>query len=71
MGKPETQKPLLLPPLSTANLTWIVLESNPGFRGERPATNPLRHVTAPLQAGINPNYVVTYLYFVTLGGQIP
>ena len=57
--------------MSTENLTWTGLESNPGFRGEKPATDPLRHVTAPLQTGINSSYVGTYLYFVPLGEQVP
>jgi hypothetical protein len=29
--------------LSTTNLTWTDLGSNPGLRGERPATNRLSH----------------------------
>jgi len=33
--------------LSTTNPTWIDLGANPGLRGERPATNHLRHGTAP------------------------
>jgi hypothetical protein len=32
--------------LSTTNPTWTDPESNPGFRGERLATNRLRHGTA-------------------------
>jgi hypothetical protein len=32
--------------LSTTNLTWIDPGANPGLRGERPATNCLRHGTA-------------------------
>jgi hypothetical protein len=32
--------------LSTTNPTWSDPGSNPGFRGERPATNRLSHVTA-------------------------
>ena len=31
--------------LSTTNPTWTDQESNPGLRGERPATNRLSHVT--------------------------
>jgi hypothetical protein len=32
--------------LSTKNPTWIEPGSNPGLRGERPATNRLSHGTA-------------------------
>jgi hypothetical protein len=32
--------------LSTTNPTWIDPGSNPGLRGERPATNRLSHGTA-------------------------
>jgi hypothetical protein len=32
--------------LSTTNRTWTELGSNPGLRGERPATNRLSHGTA-------------------------
>jgi hypothetical protein len=32
--------------LSTTNPTWTDPESNPGLRGERPATNRLSHDTA-------------------------
>jgi hypothetical protein len=32
--------------LSTTNPTWTDPESNPGLRGERPATNRLSHGTA-------------------------
>jgi hypothetical protein len=32
--------------LSTTNPTWTDLGSNPGLRGERPATNRLSHGTA-------------------------
>jgi hypothetical protein len=32
--------------LSTTNPTWIDLGTNPGLRGERPATNRLSHGTA-------------------------
>jgi hypothetical protein len=32
--------------LSTTNPTWTDLESNPFFRGEKPATNRLSHGTA-------------------------
>jgi hypothetical protein len=32
--------------LSTTNPTWTDLGSNPGLRGERPATNHLSHGTA-------------------------
>jgi hypothetical protein len=32
--------------LSTANPTWTDPGSNPGLRGERPATNRLSHGTA-------------------------
>jgi hypothetical protein len=32
--------------LSTTNPTWTVPGSNPGLRGERPATNRLSHGTA-------------------------
>jgi hypothetical protein len=33
--------------LSTTNPTWTDPGSNPGLRGERPATNHLIHGTAP------------------------
>jgi hypothetical protein len=36
--------------LSTTNPTWIDLVANPGFRGERPATNDLSHGTAQSHA---------------------
>jgi hypothetical protein len=32
--------------LSTTNLTWTGLRSNPGLRAERPATNGVNHGTA-------------------------
>jgi hypothetical protein len=34
--------------LSAINPTWTDQGSNPGLRGERPATNRLSHGTAPL-----------------------
>jgi hypothetical protein len=42
-GKPTTCPNATL---STTNLTWTDLGSNPGLRGERPATNRLSHGTA-------------------------
>jgi hypothetical protein len=46
-GKPTThRKTCPSATLSTTNLTWIDLGSNPGLRGERPATNRLSHGTA-------------------------
>jgi hypothetical protein len=39
--------------LSTTNPTWIDAGSNPGLRGERPATNRLSHGTALLYTYIN------------------
>jgi hypothetical protein len=46
-GKPTTRrKTCLSATLSTANLTWTDLGSNPGLRGERPATDRLSHGTA-------------------------
>jgi hypothetical protein len=41
--------------LSTTNPTWIDPGTNPGLRGERPATNCLSHGTAYLNL-----YVVKY-----------
>jgi hypothetical protein len=41
--------------LSTTNFTWTVPGSNPGLRGEKPATNRLSHGTA---VGME---IVTYL----------
>jgi hypothetical protein len=35
--------------LSTTNLTWTDPGSNPGLRGERPATNRLSHGTAQIR----------------------
>jgi hypothetical protein len=43
--------------LSTTNPTWIDLGTNPGLRGERPATNDLSHGTAPYKALIVYNNV--------------
>jgi hypothetical protein len=40
------RKPCLSATLSNTNLTWTDLESNPGLRGEKPATNRLSHGTA-------------------------
>jgi hypothetical protein len=40
-------KPCPTANLSTTNSTWTGPGSNPGLRGERPATNRLSHVTAP------------------------
>jgi hypothetical protein len=46
-GKPTTRrKTCPSATLSTTNLTWTDPESNPGLRGERPATNRLSHGTA-------------------------
>jgi hypothetical protein len=46
-GKPTTRrKTCLSATLSTTNLTWTDPGSNPGLRGERPATNRLSHGTA-------------------------
>ena len=41
--------------LSTINLTWTDTGSNPGLRGERPATNRLSHGTALLTASYRTN----------------
>jgi hypothetical protein len=49
-GKPTTRrKTCPSATLSTTNLTWTYLGSNPGLRGERPATNRLSHGTASIQ----------------------
>jgi hypothetical protein len=46
-GKPTTRrKTCLRATLPTTNLTWTDPGSNPGLRGERPATNRLSHGTA-------------------------
>jgi hypothetical protein len=46
-GKPTTRrKTCPSATLSTTNLTWTDPGSNPGLRGERPATNCLSHGTA-------------------------
>jgi hypothetical protein len=47
-GKPTTTRRKTCPSatLSTTNLTWTDPGSNPGLRGERPATNRLSHGTA-------------------------
>jgi hypothetical protein len=40
--------------LSTTNLTWTDLASNPGIRGERSATNCLSHdIALPDEANMN------------------
>jgi hypothetical protein len=44
--------------LSTTNPKWIDHGSNPGVRGERPATNRLSHGTALVEFGFSQ---VTYL----------
>jgi hypothetical protein len=48
-GKTEVlgEKTCLSATLPTTNPTWTDLGSNPGLRGERPATNRLSHCTAP------------------------
>jgi hypothetical protein len=38
--------------LSTTNLTWTDPGSNPGLRGERPATNRLSHGTGKTSLSI-------------------
>jgi hypothetical protein len=46
-GKPKySERNLPSATLSTTNPTWIDPGSNPGLRGERPATNRLSHGTA-------------------------
>jgi hypothetical protein len=46
-GKPTTwRKTCPSATLPTTNPTWTDPESNPGLRGERPATNRLSHGTA-------------------------
>jgi hypothetical protein len=40
------EKPAPVPYMSTTNLTWADQVSNPGLRGDRPATNRLSHGTA-------------------------
>jgi hypothetical protein len=47
-GKTEVLREKTCPSatLSTTNHTWTDPGSNPGLRGERPATNPLSHTTA-------------------------
>ena len=47
-GKPKYsgEKPVSVP---TTNPTWTDPGSNPGLRGERPATNRLSHGTATKQ----------------------
>ena len=43
-GKPEyPEKTYPVTVLSSTNLTWIDLGSNPGRSGERPASNALSH----------------------------
>jgi len=46
--------------LSTINLTWTDLGSNPGLRGERPATNRLSLTTAYSKMQINLNYIWSF-----------
>jgi hypothetical protein len=48
--------------LSTTNPTWIDPGTNPGLRGERPATNRLSHGTAHL--------TITMIKCVTLFREI-
>jgi hypothetical protein len=43
--------------LSTTNPTWIDPGTNPGVRGERPATNDLSHGTTPSQISVLKNIV--------------
>lgn len=45
------RKTLSTSTLSTTNLMWTGLESNPDLRGERLATNRLSHCTADLKKG--------------------
>jgi hypothetical protein len=47
--------------LSTTNPTWIDPGAKPGLRGERPATNRLRHDTATLFL-CTLNYIKQYFY---------
>jgi hypothetical protein len=42
--------------LSTINPTWTNLGSNPGLRGERPATNRLSHGKALINYCVNTDY---------------
>jgi hypothetical protein len=44
--------------LSTANPTWIDPGSNPGLRGERPATKRLSHGTAQCARYLDQNYTI-------------
>jgi hypothetical protein len=43
-------KPCPSASLSTTNPTWTDPGSNPGLRGERPASNRLSHGTAPMSS---------------------
>jgi hypothetical protein len=43
--------------LSTTNPTWTDPESNPGLRGEKPATNRLSHVTQILKLNVTVEHV--------------
>jgi hypothetical protein len=56
-GKPTTRrKTSPSATLSTTNLTWTDPGSNPGLRGERPATNRLSHGTAGILSLLNTTY---------------
>jgi hypothetical protein len=45
--------------LSTTNPTWIDPDTNPGLRGERPATNHLSHGTAVSPWSVHPPVYVS------------
>jgi hypothetical protein len=61
-GKPTTRrKTCPSATLSTTNLTWTDLGSNPGLRGERPATNRLSHGTV----------IVTWLVYIKINSDNP
>ena len=49
--------------LSTRNPTWTDPGSNPGLRGERPATNRLSHSTAKWASVVEESEEKSYIFF--------
>jgi hypothetical protein len=56
------EKPVPSATLSTTNLTWTDPGSDPGLRGERPATNRLSHGTTILY---------DFFFFFTFKNSVP